>query len=341
MGLRVGVLHDVLPADGGEVFARLLRTGFDELCGAMETPRLDIVTVIADGAPRAGEDAVRTAFADLMRRDVAAVVGPAITDSALAIVAAADQAGCPTINYAGSHRARGQHMFQYQVGSLEEEPYLLAAHLDREDLRRVGVVRETSIIGSELFSFLNDACRRSRLVVAAVADIGADGAGAAAAVAALSEARVDAVVYLGLGLSARALGEAAQGLSLPIVANSALLFGHAVPEWTALWEGWTYVDVFDEDNRVLAALRREFPDVGAAVSVAIPYDLGRLLGAAAALTAALDRTGMAAALEQVKRLPAALGRDGTRMGFGRWDRGALKGDYLVLRTWRAGRSVRC
>ena len=52
MGLRVGVLHDVLPADGGEVFAQLLRTGFDELCGAIETPRLDIVSVIADGAPR-------------------------------------------------------------------------------------------------------------------------------------------------------------------------------------------------------------------------------------------------------------------------------------------------
>jgi hypothetical protein len=27
------------------------------------------------------------------------------------------------------------------------------------------------------------------------------------------------------------------------------------------------------------------------------------------------------------------------MGFGRWDRGALKGRYLVLRSWRDGASV--
>jgi len=27
------------------------------------------------------------------------------------------------------------------------------------------------------------------------------------------------------------------------------------------------------------------------------------------------------------------------MGFGNWDRGALKGPYLVLREWRGGRSV--
>jgi hypothetical protein len=27
------------------------------------------------------------------------------------------------------------------------------------------------------------------------------------------------------------------------------------------------------------------------------------------------------------------------MGFGRWERGALKGEFLVLRQWRSGKSV--
>jgi hypothetical protein len=27
------------------------------------------------------------------------------------------------------------------------------------------------------------------------------------------------------------------------------------------------------------------------------------------------------------------------MGFGQWDHGALKGDYLVLRAWRGGRTL--
>ena len=44
-------------------------------------------------------------------------------------------------------------------------------------------------------------------------------------------------------------------------------------------------------------------------------------------------------LERVKRLPAATGKVGTTMGFGQWDHAALKGEYLVLRAWRGGRSV--
>jgi branched-chain amino acid transport system substrate-binding protein len=41
----------------------------------------------------------------------------------------------------------------------------------------------------------------------------------------------------------------------------------------------------------------------------------------------------------VKQLPATLGYEGTIMGFGNYDHGALKGRYLVLREWRDGRSV--
>ena len=44
-------------------------------------------------------------------------------------------------------------------------------------------------------------------------------------------------------------------------------------------------------------------------------------------------------LERVKRLPAATGKAGTTMGFGDWDHGALKGEALVLRAWRGGRTV--
>ncbi len=44
-------------------------------------------------------------------------------------------------------------------------------------------------------------------------------------------------------------------------------------------------------------------------------------------------------LERVKALPAASGGEGTVMGFGAWDHGALKGPYLVLRSWRDGKTV--
>ena len=38
-------------------------------------------------------------------------------------------------------------------------------------------------------------------------------------------------------------------------------------------------------------------------------------------------------------MPAASGMDGTTMGFGHYDHGALKGRYLVLRQWLDGKTV--
>ena len=46
--------------------------------------------------------------------------------------------------------------------------------------------------------------------------------------------------------SASALGAA--GSSLPVFANSALMFGYANPSWTADWEGWVYCDTVSESN---------------------------------------------------------------------------------------------
>ena len=53
----------------------------------------------------------------------------------------------------------------------------------------------------------------------------------------------------------------------------------------------------------------------------------------------LTREGVRRGLEQVKWLPAAEGCDGTMLGFGIQDRGALHGRYLVVRQWLGGQSV--
>jgi hypothetical protein len=46
-------------------------------------------------------------------------------------------------------------------------------------------------------------------------------------------------------------------------------------------------------------------------------------------------------LERISQVPAALGGAGTIMGFGPWERTALKGpDYLVLRQMRGTETVR-
>jgi hypothetical protein len=67
--------------------------------------------------------------------------------------------------------------------------------------------------------------------------------------------------------------------------------------------------------------------------------MGQLVAEAVARAPELNRAGMREGLQLIKMVPAAEGYDGTMLGFGRFDRGALKGRYLVLRQWRDGRTV--
>jgi hypothetical protein len=53
----------------------------------------------------------------------------------------------------------------------------------------------------------------------------------------------------------------------------------------------------------------------------------------------LTREGIREGLEQIKWLPAAEGHEGTLLGFGVHDRGALHGRYLVLRQWCDGETL--
>jgi ABC-type branched-subunit amino acid transport system substrate-binding protein len=170
-----------------------------------------------------------------------------------------------------------------------------------------------------------------------------DGAGIGPAVAAARDAKPDALAFVGFWRAAHGLAVElkARDWAVHAVASSALMYGHADPAWARDWDGWTYVDTFSEANPRFAALSRTAAAAGRTVGPgeAGAYDMGRLLAEGIARAPELTRAGIRAGLERVKALPAASGRAGTLMGFGNWDRGALKGPYLVLREWRAGRSV--
>ena len=121
--------------------------------------------------------------------------------------------------------------------------------------------------------------------------------------------------------------------------NSALMFGYARPDWRAGFEGWVYVDTVSDANPVRAALRDQSRMHAASPIGVAAYDIGRLLGEGAVLADDHGPAAVREGLERVKRLPAATGKPGTTMGFGDWDHAALKGDALVLRAWRGGRTV--
>src|SRR6202011_5551868 len=92
----------------------------------------------------------------------------------------------------------------------------------------------------------------------------------------------DALVYLGLGVSSRpvAVGLAELDWAVPVVANSALLFGYLRPDWRDAWAGWEYVDVVADDNDRRRRLAAEATAAAAGPMGCAGLDMGRLLAEA-------------------------------------------------------------
>jgi branched-chain amino acid transport system substrate-binding protein len=340
--ILVGVLYDFPQADGGKLFEDAVRLGIDDVAatGRLDRP-VELVARHAHGLPAGTAHDVEKTFAELVETGVLVVLGPSISDNGLIVGPLADAAGLPCINYTGGERTRGQFMFHYQVGSLEEEPAVLARHLVRQGRARVAVVHDRSPVGRRYAEFFAEACGVLGVDITGVAAISPLADDVSPVVARLRAGDPEALVYLGLGVAARAVALAVESekWDVAVVANSALMFGYTRRDWRAGWEGWVYVDSVSDDNRTRARLRERAPRTAAGPIGVAAYDMGRLVAEAVARAAHLTRAGIAEGLERVKQLPASSGMDGTTMGFGHYDHGALKGRYLVLRRWLDGKTV--
>ena len=338
--IRIGVLYDFPQHDGGEGFEEALRLGLAERADKLDRPT-ELHPLHVAGLPTGTERAVRDGFRALDEAGVLLVVGPSISDNGLIVKELADDARLPVINYTGGEITRGEWMFHYQVGSLEEEPVVLAQHLAERGLMSVGVLYDDSAVGRHYVdAFIAAAADNSVEIVAssAVSSVAEDLSGP---VKRMRDAEPVSLCYLGVGMAARPVALAVKELawSVPVVANSALMFGYIRKDWRADWEGWTYIDTIADDNRVRVALKQRAPRTAAGSVGVAAYDIGRLIVDGIARGGHLTRAGVRHGLEHVKRLPATSGYAGTAMGFGVWDHAALKGGYLVLRQWRDGRSV--
>jgi len=340
--ILLGVLYDFPQADGGALFEDAVRVGLDEVAatGRLDRP-VELVARHARGLPAGTAHDVERTFAELVEAGVLAVLGPSISDNGLIVGPLADAAGVPCINYTGGERTRGEFMFHYQVGSLEEEPAVLARHLVATGRSSVAVAHDHSPVGRRYAEFLGEACGALGVDITAVAAVSPLAEDVSPAVRRLRAGGPEALCYLGLGVAARALSLAveSEGWDVPVVANSALMFGYGRRDWRAGWEGWVYVDNVSDDNTARAALRARSPRSAAGPIGVAAYDMGRLVGEAVARAAHLTRLGIKEGLERVKQLPASSGMDGTTMGFGHYDHAALKGRYLVLRRWSGGKTV--
>ncbi|MET0588465.1 MAG: ABC transporter substrate-binding protein [Novosphingobium sp.] len=341
--VRIGILNDM--ADGppapGDVTPWLER----EVTALQAAGRLDaevaFIHAYGLGLPSGRADAVERAFGELAQQDVAMIVGPAIGDNALAATPWVERARIPTINWAGAERARGEYMFHLQVGSHEDESLVMARHLAALGAKRLGVVYDLSPIGTRHLKYLQDEARiLGQQIVAAegISPLEEDATGEVDKV--LAE-QPDAFVYLGLGLSAPAVARplAERHWQGPRIMNTAGLRGYH-GDFARAVEGWTYIDMFSDSNLTLRALREDMQlPPQQSVRAAKGHDLGRLVAEGLVRAPDFTRDGVKQGLEQVKWLPAAEGHEGTLLGFGIRDRGALHGRYLVLRRWQGGATV--
>ncbi len=344
--IRVGILHDMTDEVDDELpdssLEARLRPAVTALVASGRLDRdVEFVHAAGTGLPEGTAAAVARAFRALDEQDVLLVVGPAIGDNALVITPLADEARLPTINWAGTERARSEHMFHLQVGSHEDEGVLLARHVASLGIRRVGVVFDRSPIGRRYTAFFEAECEVLGLELAARTSLAPLAEDATMEVAAAKSSGADALVYLGLGLVAPAVARARRdaGWDVPAAMNTAGLRGYD-PEFGSAIDGWAYIDMVADGNQVLAGLRARSGDAPISpMTLAVGHDLGQLVAEGLARAPELTRDGVREGLELVKLVPAAEGRDGTTLAFGHFDHGALHGEYLVLRRWRDGTSV--
>jgi ABC-type branched-subunit amino acid transport system substrate-binding protein len=338
----IGVLYDFPQHDGGTSFEAALRLGIEEVAATGRLDRdVEFVARPAAGLPSGTEHDVRAKFTELVDEGSVLVVGPAISDNALIVAPLADDARVPCINYTGGQRTRSEWMFHYQVGSLEEEPIVLAQRMFDRKLLRTAIVFDQSPVGRGYAEAFESARGRLGLEVTGSTAISPLAENANDVLARLRIGEPDVLLYLGLGMASRAVSLALAELSwdVPVIANSALMFGYARPDWRDGFRGWEYIDTIADDNDVRAALAERSPQSAAGPIGCAAYDMGRLIGEAIAGCEHLTRAGIADGLRRVKHLFAASGHRGTLMGFGHYDHAALKGHYLVLREWRDGHSV--
>ncbi|HKA03288.1 MAG TPA: ABC transporter substrate-binding protein [Acidimicrobiales bacterium] len=349
--IRIGIIDDgvgsrdaAASGDGGAVYKQLeldMQLAVDKVAGEGRLDRaVEFVHAEGIGLPSGTAFAVEQAVATLVGEGVLLIVGPGTGDNAIVATPLADRYETPMINWSASERARSQWMFHLQVGSHEDESILMARYLAAHGLRRVGVVYDRSPIGRRHVEFLAEECELLGVNVSTRVAIHPLETDASAIVGGLRDEGVDGLVYMGLGWAGREVARARAALSweVPRIMNAAGMRG-ADPDYARDIDGWAYPDMYSDDNELLAHLRSSLGDDRRRVGgLAFGYDMGQLVAEGIARAPELTRSGIKDGLEHIKLVRAAEGHEGTTLGFGKWERGALKGRYLVLREWRATQS---
>jgi ABC-type branched-subunit amino acid transport system substrate-binding protein len=342
--IKLGFLMDYISAsramdDRGnfsEPMELVFREGLES--GMLDRP-VEIVYKTAQGLPRGTVKSVIDAFGELVDEGCVAVIGPNISENAVAVRREIERRfEVPAISVCGSEHWLGEWTFLLNNGSMTDEPILWAYLMAKAGQSTAGVLIERSYIGQEYFENFRRAAQFEGIQIVGEEYIAQTGQDIASAVAQLHAAGASAIVHCGFGLGVAEINVALEALDWdpPRYMGTAFETGFNEHLWDA-YLGWIGLEQYDEGN----AVGQQFLDQYEAAYGDRPAYYGPLLWRDCAMAflyafadaAPLSPLGIKEALERVKMLPAACGSAGTRISFGRWmHRGWVGAGYLVART---------
>lgn len=349
--VMIGVLHDAAKIDWANPVFRgmeLKREAFNA-AGGIAGYGVEFHYLAGAGAHEGSPDNVVRAWEKLAARpEVIGIMGPGITDNALAVAEAVDRVKVPTINWSGHERTRGEWYFQFQAGSLTDEMTYLARLLAKEGRKRVAVLQCRGPIGDLYYTSLEMELHLLGVQIAGRELTDVHTSDVTPQLRVLMKDKADCLLFLGMSAPTLTFVPAARklGWKVPVYSNIAMLVVANTPAAIAKNEGVVWPDQYDERNPVLRRLERAYAKrwggrPPADFRAAFGYDMMTLMTEGLRRAPELTRAGLKTGLEQVRNLPCATGGRNPVMGFSPWDHAAIKGpDLFMFRTVRKGKVVR-
>ncbi|MBL7496642.1 ABC transporter substrate-binding protein [Frankia sp. CNm7] len=341
--VRIGYLIDIdTGALLGDCLDAVLLACEDALNGEELFRPIEIIPRVARGLPRGEARVAVEGYEALCDAGCLAVLGPYITDNALALLPAMERRRVPLVSTNGAKAFHSRYGFTTGNGGVSEEGAVMAGWLRTKGYFRAAMVTELSPGGAEYSGAFRAAARRNRLDVVAEVPIETNGVGLVEGLARLrDEVRPDAIAYCGYGYPMAMFNPILADLDWnpPRIASTAFLWYINEASILGDLEGWVGVDqIGDEEGNpnpnfwpVTERFERRFGRRILHAMIGCTYDQTRATLAGIAAADLLTPEGVVRGLESLTMLPTMIGGPRTYISFGPYDRKGLKGDWLTLR----------
>lgn len=350
--IKLGYLYDfLLPDDYPQVMRSdtldtlklVFQQGYED--GVIDRP-VEIILKEVEGFPKGTIKAVIDAYEELVDEGCIAIFGPMIADNAVPTREVIEERfKIPTISVTGSEDFLGEWTFSLNMGSMLDEPVVLAHLMAKRGYKTVGAIIEQSLVGESYIKNFRKTARAYGLQIVAEEFVAqtASSTRERDAVRRLYDRKPDAIVHFGFGFGIVHVNAELKELRWdpPRFAGTAWQNAWINPVLWNAYMGWIGLDQYDEGNPVgqkyLDDYRKAYGRRPEYCLLPVNRDIATLFLHAFADAHPLTPRGVEEALERVKMVPAASGAPGTRIGFGKWiRRGWIGSGYLVARRLDAG-----